>query len=163
MRTCFFALALLVSTMIFAQDRLPSTPLTNLDNQPVSLDSIVGKGKLTVISFWATWCAPCKKELDAIADVYPDWIEAYDVQIIALSIDDARTSTKVKPMVSQKMWDYMVLLDVNKDFYNALNISNVPYTILVDRQGNIVWRHSGYVPGGEAELEEKLKELTPGK
>jgi cytochrome c biogenesis protein CcmG, thiol:disulfide interchange protein DsbE len=145
--------------MTNAQQTLPRVAVTDIDGRPMSIDSIVGNGKITVISFWATWCAPCKKELDAIADVYEDWIKDYNVQLIAVSIDDARTSAKVKPMVGEKRWEYIVVLDANKDLNNALNVPNVPYTMLIDQNGNIVWTHSGYVPGGEEELEEKIAEL----
>ena len=158
-----FALSAVASFIILAsvsaQKNLPAVTLTNLDGQAVELSSLVGNGKITVISFWATWCSPCKKELDAIADIYEDWVKDYNAQLIAISIDDHRSVPKIKPMVAEKRWTYQVLLDTNKDLYNALNIANVPYTLLIDQNGQIVWLHSGYVPGGEEEIEEKIKAL----
>ena len=117
-------------------------------------------GKITVISLWATWCSPCKKELDAIAEIYPDWVEEYDMELVAITIDTRRALAKVKPMVQTKGWEYIVLSDANNQLRNALNFQTIPQTYLIDQNGEIVYTHSGYVPGDEYELEDKIKALT---
>ena len=117
-------------------------------------------GKITVISFWATWCAPCKKELDAIADVYEDWQAEYDVELVAVSIDTRRAAATIPAMVSSKGWEYTILKGKPTDLQNAFNFQTIPQTFLVDQEGNIVYHHNGYVPGDEYELEEKIKELA---
>ena len=108
-----------------------------------------------VISLWATWCVPCIKELDAISEVYQDWQDETEVSLIAISIDDARTVKRVKPMINGKGWDYTILLDTNNDVKRALGAATVPLTILV-KDGVIVYRHSGYAPGAEDELYEQI-------
>jgi peroxiredoxin len=110
-------------------------------------------------SFWATWCSPCKKELDAILDYYDEWREKYGMELIAVSIDDSRTAAKVPAMVAQKRWPYRILHDFNKEFQIAANVAQIPHTLVVDPKGNIVYEHTGYAPGDELELEEVLKEL----
>jgi cytochrome c biogenesis protein CcmG, thiol:disulfide interchange protein DsbE len=138
---------------------LPDATLKTLEGKSVSLKDYVGKGKITILSFWATWCAPCKKELDAIAEVYSDWQKDYNVQILAITIDTQRELPKVKPMVATKGWEYIILSDAAGQLKAALNFPAVPQTYVVDAKGNIVYEHSGYVSGDELELEKKLKAL----
>ena len=116
-------------------------------------------GKITVIRFWATWCSPCKKELDAIMDYYEEWQEKYGVELVAISVDDARSAAKVPAMVKEKGWKYRVLLDPAKELQTAANIQAVPHTFVLDQNGNIVFEHNGYTPGDELELEELFKTL----
>ncbi len=138
---------------------IPSVKVKDLNGNIVNTAELSNDGNPMVISFWATWCAPCKKELNAIHEVYEDWQDETGVKVIAVSIDDARSATRVKPYVNSVSWDNDVLLDVNGDFKRALNVNNVPQTFLVDGNGEIVWTHSGYSPGDEEELFEKIQEL----
>jgi len=139
---------------------LPEVDVKTLEGESVKITDLVGNGKVTVISFWATWCSPCKKELDAIGEIYPDWQEEFDVELIAITIDDARSLAKVPAMVETKGWEYTVLSDVKQDLKRALNFQTVPQTFLIDQEGNIVYTHSGYNPGDEFELEEKIAALV---
>ncbi|MBL7803639.1 MAG: TlpA family protein disulfide reductase [Saprospiraceae bacterium] len=151
---CFVALG------AFAQNKtLPSVNVKTLEGQTLNVQELGKSGKITIISFWATWCSPCKKELDAIKDYYEDWQKDYDVVLVAVSVDDARTAAKIPAMVEEKGWEYRVLIDSNKEFQQAANVASVPYTILLDQSGNIVFEHTGYAPGDELELEEKIKSL----
>jgi len=145
---------------IHAQGTLPNLTIESLEGKKVNIKELATNGKITVFSFWATWCKPCKKELNNIAEIYEEWQDNYDVQVIAVSIDDARTSSKVKTYVDGQSWDYTVLLDKNQDLKKSLNFQTVPFTLLVDRKGNIVDRHQGYVEGDEYTLEDKIKELA---
>jgi len=140
--------------------QFPSASVKTLEGKTVDVKDYLGNGKITVISFWATWCGPCKRELDAIADIYPDWQEDYNAQLLAITIDDARSLAKVPSMVETKGWEYIVLSDSNANLMNALNFRNVPQTYLIDGEGNIVYTHSGYNPGDEIELEDKIAALA---
>jgi len=140
--------------------QLPAVQVKTMEGQPVDFKSVADSGKLTVISFWATWCAPCIKELEAINEVYADWQKKYNVKLVAVSIDDMRTSKKVKPKVLAYGWTYEILLDENQDLARAMNVNNPPMTFIVDGKGNVVWSHQGYTPGAEEELEKKLQELS---
>ena len=143
----------------FAQKQLPDLMLNNLETQPISLrNDFSEKDKLYVFSFWATWCAPCINELEEMNDLQSEWKKTLNLEIIAVSTDDARTQKRVKPLVNGKNWNYSVLLDTNQDFKRALSIVNIPYTIVV-KNGNIVHVQNGYVPGNEDELFLKLKSL----
>ncbi len=155
----FFAFAIAFSSAQ-AQTALPSAELKTLDGKTVNLKDYLTTGKITVISFWATWCAPCKKELTAIADLYPEWQEKYNAQLLAVTIDTQRALAQVGPLVETEGWEYIILSDANNQLKNALNFQAIPQTYLVDQQGNIVYSHSSYVPGDEFELEAKIKALA---
>ncbi len=139
---------------------VPSVALKDLKGTTVNSDTFYNDGKPMIINFWATWCMPCKRELNNIAEVYPDWVEETGVKLIAVSIDDARSVSRVVPYVNGAAWGYEVYIDSNADLKRAMNVNNVPHTFLVDGNGKIVWQHNNYAPGDEFELYEKVKELV---
>ncbi len=142
-----------------AQTALPEVTLTNLEGKSIELKKeFAEKDKLYIFSFWATWCGPCINELDELNDVIEDWKKELNLQVVAISTDDARTQKRVKPLVNGKGWGYTILLDTNQDLKRALTIVNIPYTIVV-KNGQIVHIQNGYVPGSENELLAKLKQL----
>lgn len=150
-----------ITSAAFAQKKtLPDVAVQELSGKKVDIQDYAENGKVTVLSFWATWCVPCKKELDNIAEYYEDWQDDYDMELVAISVDNARSATKIKSVVDSKGWEYDVLSDKNGDLKRALNFQAVPYTIVIDQEGNIVYRHDGYVEGDEFELEEVLKKLS---
>ena len=160
MRSLLIVVLAFFAITLNAQDILPDVNIKTLDGETVNLQDYGSNEKITIISFWATWCSPCKKELDAIADMYEGWQEDYDVELLAITIDTQRALAKVPGMVESKGWDYTVLSDANQDLQKALNFQTVPYTLVVDKEGKIVYTHSGYLPGDEYELEDKLKEIA---
>ncbi len=152
---CFAA-----STMV-AQDQLPQIELKTLGGEKTLITDAVNPDKITILSFWATWCKPCKLELDNLAEVYEDWQNDYNVEIIAITIDDARQLMKVQPLVDMKQWEYTIFSDANRDLHKALGGVDIPYTVIV-KGGKILYTHSGYKLGDEEELEKKIKEwATP--
>jgi cytochrome c biogenesis protein CcmG, thiol:disulfide interchange protein DsbE len=155
----FFVLLFVVSTA-FAQEKLPNVVLKDINGNAINLSELSNNGKPIVINFWATWCAPCKRELNTISELYTDWVEETGVKIYAVSVDDQRTVDKVKPYVDASGWEYEILLDTNGDLKRALGINNVPFTLLLDGKGNIVWKHNNYNPGDEEELYKKIVELS---
>ncbi len=135
---------------------IPSTMLKDLNGNTVDTGTLSNDGKPILICFWATWCSPCKKELNTYAELYDDWKEETGVKIYAITIDDQRTVNSVKPYVNSVSWDYEVLLDVNKTFSQAMGVSMPPHTFLLDGTGNIIWQHVGYNAGDEEEIHEQL-------
>ncbi len=153
------ALLLLVGmTTTHAQKTVPSVSVKTLEGESVELMDYVRQQPLTIVSFWATWCSPCKKELDTYADLYDDWKEIFGVEILAITIDNQRAFPKVAPMVSAKQWPFVVLSDVNQQLKNALNFQTIPQTFLINQKGEVLYEHSGYIPGAELELEEKMEQ-----
>ena len=149
------------TTLSLSQNRtLPSVEVKTLDGENINIQEIENSGKPIVISFWATWCKPCKKELNAIAEVYEDWQEETGVKLIAISIDDTRSMSRVAPYVNASDWDYEVYLDPNGDLKRAMGVSTVPHTFLLNSKNKIVWQHKGYVDGDEDELLEQIEKIA---
>ncbi|MCF6213757.1 MAG: TlpA family protein disulfide reductase [Flavobacteriaceae bacterium] len=137
---------LLLFSATYAQS-LPYISLKTLENKGFQI-KLLEKEPLVIISFWATWCSNCIYELDEIKELYSDWQKQTGVKIIAVSIDDYRTISRVKPFVKSHQWPYKILLDTNQKLKRALNISNIPEIIIL-KKGKIVYQHSGYTPGNE--------------
>ena len=153
----------LAPSLLIAQAKLPSVTVQTLDGKKINTSTWSNNGKPIIVNFWATWGAPCKRELSAIADKYDTWQQETGVKLIAVSIDDARSMARVAPYVNGQDWDYDVVLDPNGDLKRALNVNNVPHTFLIDGKGAIVWQHNNYEPGDENELYQKVKELVGKK
>lgn len=158
LKVLFIVAFLAVVAMAQAQT-LPAVTLKDINGKTVQTDKLSNNGKPFIISFFATWCKPCNRELSAISEVYADWQEETGVKLIAVSIDQAQNINKVKPLVDSNGWEYDVLLDPNSDFKRALGIQMIPYVLIVDGQGNIVYKHNGYTDGAENDLIEKVREL----
>ena len=141
----------------FSQTTIPNTNLTTLDGKSVKIQDEISKDKITILSFWASWCVPCINELDAISEVYDEWQEDFNMELIAISTDDSRTQKRIRPMVNGKGWPYKILLDKNQELKRALNISTIPQTIIL-KDSKIIYIHSGYSPGVEDEFYEIIKE-----
>lgn len=160
MKKLFALVALMVVSMGVAQQKdLPSIQLKDLDGKMVNIADYNNVDKPVIISFWATWCGPCLKELGAIKEVYSDWQKETGVELVAVSIDDAKSVKRVRPLVNGKGWDYKVLLDDNHELKRAMNVANVPFTVIVHK-GKIVYKHTSYTPGVERELFNKVKALV---
>jgi peroxiredoxin len=149
-----------LSLLAFPQGVIPAGRVQDLNGKWIQSNKLATPGKCLILSFWATWCKPCIKELSAIYDNLPDWQKETGVELVAVSIDDSRSSAKVAPFVAGRGWDFRVVLDANGDLKRALNVINVPHTFLYDGEGKLVWQHTTYAEGDEAELFKKIKEFT---
>jgi len=152
---------LLLQNNLFSQDfkTLPKVTVKDLQGNSIEATSFNNDGKPFLIDFWATWCVPCIRELNNISKVYDKWQEETGIKLIAVSIDDSRSSKKVAPYVKGRGWKFEFFIDENSDLKRALNVSNPPHTFLVNGKGEIVWEHTGYADGAEEELISKVKEL----
>jgi thiol-disulfide isomerase/thioredoxin len=160
MKKHIFLIVLMMVVVVTANaQKLPSVVLKTIDGRSVQTDTLTNNGRPFIIDFFATWCKPCNRELNAIHEVYEEWQQETGVKIIAVSIDQAQNINKVKPLVDSYGWEYDVLLDPNGDLKRALGVQMIPYVLIVDGQGNIAYKHNGYTDGAENELIEKVREL----
>lgn len=155
------AIIFIFITNILAQEKtLPAIRLKTTEGKVVDMSILSNEGNPIVVSFWATWCKPCKEELNAIAEEYEEWQEETGVKLVAISIDNSRSSGRVEPYVNGQGWEYDVLLDPNGEFKRAMNVNNVPHTFLIDGKGKIVWDHNNYSAGDEEELYNQIKKYS---
>jgi peroxiredoxin len=157
----FFLSIVVMSLQLSAQNKtVPGTMVRDINGKKIAFNKAFTPGKVTLVSFWATWCIPCKQEIKAIKGKLPDWKKEVDFDYVTVSVDDARATAAVKTYATTQGWDWPVLLDPNSDLKRSLNFSNVPFTIIIGKDGKIAYMHTGYEEGGEAELFEKVKELN---
>lgn len=157
MKNILFSLALLVASVAAAQ--VPSVTVENSKGESVDTRSLLDEGTPMIVSFWSTSCKPCIRELDAVYDALPDWLEEADFRVVAVSTDDSRLLAKAKSFAEGRGWgeDFVLLFDKNQDFMRAMNVSVVPHVFVLDGKGKIVYSHTSYVPGNELELFEAVK------
>ena len=136
---------------------LPNITIKDLDGNSVNIQNIDNDSNPIILNFWATWCKPCKNELNNIDDLYQEWKDETNVKIIIVSVDDSRSSAKVKPYINSMGWTFEALSDQNRELARQLNVSTVPHTFLINGEGKIVYEHKGYITGDEDELYEQLK------
>jgi thiol-disulfide isomerase/thioredoxin len=159
----FLFLAVVSNSQETNKNTLPSIDVKTLDGQVFNTKDITNNGKPIILDFWATWCKPCVKELEAISDLYEEWQEETGVLVVAVSIDNSRSMSRVAPFVNAKSWEYMVLLDPNCKFKEAMNVVNVPHVFLLDGNGNVIHQHTSYADGDEEDLYELVKKVANGE
>ena len=160
MRTFLLSIALLISAAAYAQ--VPSVTVENAKGESVNTKTLLEEGKPMIVSFWSTSCKPCIRELDAIYDALPDWLEEVDFNVVAVSTDDSRLLAKAKSFAEGRGWgeEYTLLFDKNQDFMRAMNVSVVPHVFVIDANGKIVYSHTSYVPGNELDLFKEIKKCS---
>ncbi len=164
-RITLLLFSIFFSGIVFSQktlNKLPSIDIKTLTGETFNTSKITNEGPI-FLSFWATWCKPCIKELIAIDENYIDWQEETGLKVYAISIDDTKSMSRVAPFVNGRAWEFEVLLDANSDFKRAMNVINVPHSFILDKTGKIVWQHTSYSPGDEDEIYEILKKLSAGE
>lgn len=154
------AMLVVASVIANAQD-LPTTQIKDANTgKKLPFNEAIEKGKVTVISFWATWCVPCKKEIKNISLKLADWKKEADFNYITVSIDEARAEGIMRTYAIAQGWTFPYYIDVNSDLKRSLNFQSVPYTLIIGKDGKVAWRHIGYEEGGENEVFAKVKELA---
>ena len=128
----FFSLCTLLLVAAAVRAQLPSVQLKDLEGKTVDTSKLSNDGKPFVISFFATWCKPCNRELKAISEQYADWQDETGMKVIAVSIDQAQNINKVKPLVDGEGWEYEVLLDPNSEFRRAMGVQMIPHVFIID-------------------------------
>lgn len=151
--------AMILGSGLLSAQNLPDVSVEDIDGRSVSIKEVV-VGKPAVISFWGVTCKPCITELNALNEVMEEWLEDVDFDIIAVSVDDSRFSSRARSMAQGYDWQFKCVFDKNQDLKRAMNVSLTPQTFIVDASGKIVYSHSGYTPGSEQELYEKLIEIA---
>lgn len=147
-------------TVAVSMAQMPKVVLDDLNGTKVSVDTIGANGQPVIVDFFATWCGPCLREFSAITKVYEDWQKETNMRLVAISVDKAQALNEVKTLAKDNSWKWDVILDPDGKVARVFNVQSIPFTIIIDGKGNVVYRHTGYSPGAETELINKIKEIN---
>ena len=162
MKRIFSLLCLALAVATVTAQQLPDVKVENAQGKIVSV-RVLSQGKPMIIAYWSIACKPCIQELNAINDSLADWRAEADVDVIAVSVDDARLKATAKAIASSRGWEFICVYDENQELKRAMNVSLTPQSFVVDAEGNIIYSHSGYTPGSEQELFDKVVALKKGQ
>ena len=162
MKRFFSLLCLALAVSLASAQQLPDVKVENAQGKIVSVRDLA-PGKPLIIAYWSIACKPCIQELNAINDALADWRSEAEVEVVAVSVDDARLKASAKAIASSRGWEFICVYDENQDLKRAMNVSLTPQSFVVDAEGNIIYSHSGYTPGSEQELFDKIVELKKGQ
>lgn len=158
---CLIFILILFSLVTHAQ--LSGSQLKDIQGKTIQSENLfTDNNRPVVLCFWATWCRPCLQELEAINEAMDDWQDKMKFKVIAISVDNARSSSKVPALVKARDWQFDVYIDENSDLKRSLNVSEVPFCCIINNR-EIVWKHTGHNPGSEELIFEKLTELSNRK
>lgn len=155
-----FFLLLITPTFIQGDAKISSAPnfvAKDLSGTRVELKEVLKNGPV-LMSFWATWCKPCIKELGELQKVYKKY-HGKGFEILAVDVDGPRSASKVRSVVKGLGWDFPVLWDESKDIYRSYQVLGIPHTVLINTAGEIVYTHTTYRPGDEEIIKKKIEEL----
>ena len=126
-------------------------------NKKVEISELY-KNKNIIFNFWNLACIPCRKEMKHL-NVFNKKYNEYNFEVISINMDTPRSLSKVKSFIKSKNYSFTVLNDPRSELFRKLGASIMPFTVLVDKNGNIISRHTGYNPGDELKLEKELIEI----
>jgi thiol-disulfide isomerase/thioredoxin len=161
-RILTLAATLFITLVAQAQSSgLPATQVKDVSTgKKIAFNEAFTPGKVTLVSFWATWCVPCKKEIKNVREKMTGWQKEAEFNYLTVSIDESRAEGLVRSYAKSQGWDFPYYIDPNGDLKRSLNFQNVPFTVIVDKNGKVAFTHTGYEEGGEEEVFARVKELA---
>jgi hypothetical protein len=145
-----------------AQSGLPAAMLKSMRGKTASFSSLTQKDSLILVCFWSVNADETINELNAINAQYDKWKETVKFKFMAVSVDEGKTANRVRPAVIGNEWTFDAFVDINGDLRKALNSNNLPQAFII-KNGKIVYQQSGYEPGTENYLFQKLAHAVNGK
>jgi cytochrome c biogenesis protein CcmG/thiol:disulfide interchange protein DsbE len=137
----------------------PDFTLPNLQAKDVALSELLKNGPV-IVDFWATWCKPCVKAFPELQEVFDNYKDC-GLQLLAISIDGPKSASRVAELVKSRGNTFEVLLDPGQQVARKFHVTSVPRTVLIDKNGQIVYAVTGYRPTNRAELEKAVGALFP--
>ena len=154
-----FVLVAIIFTAIYADKQrdimLPDLSVKLLDGKQVRLSVLLEEGPL-LVSFWATWCAPCKKEMIFLEEFHQKYSEN-SFRVLAISTDSPKSMSKVKSYIRAKKYTFLVGIDPNQEIAKKMNALLMPTTLILNKDRKVSWYHQGFIPGDEKEIEAQIR------
>jgi peroxiredoxin len=129
----------------------PNFILENLDRDIIELNNYLGDGPI-LLCFWSSCCKSAVAQLEAFSSLYEKYGDKNFV-ILAIATDDEKTVAKVKPYIKIKKFEFPVLYDTDGNLARTYYAFDVPFSVLIDSSGKIIYSHLGYMKGDEIEVE----------
>lgn len=145
-----------VTTLLYAQDKF-DLKLNSINNEEIQLKKMYTNGPL-LVNFWATWCQPCKAEIPHLTRLLEKYSEK-GLSIVGINQDSQKSVAKVKSFISAHKIEYPIVLDTNNEIFSRINGQVLPYSLLINKQGEITFKHTGYNAGDEKKIEEEILKL----
>jgi cytochrome c biogenesis protein CcmG/thiol:disulfide interchange protein DsbE len=161
MRKIFLAALLSVISLPSFAQTIPDVQVEVKGGRKVLISDLIPKDTMVIVSFWATWCGPCMKELDELNYIYPTLTKSYPIKILAISTDDRRNSRKVFPKAAGSGWEFDVAIDENQEVARLMNVNSIPMLFLIDQFGKIAYSHQGYTPASLETLLDEIDKIYP--
>ncbi len=157
--TLLLALLLLLRSPYLLAQALPPSSVTDLRTaRSVSFSELAPKGKFTLICFWATWCLPGKRQIKTIVRNLPQWHRIADFNFITIAEDHQSIDGLELRYARSQKWQFPHYLDETNALKSSLKFHALPYTIIIDRKGSIIYSHTGYIEGEN--LHQELKRIA---
>jgi peroxiredoxin len=137
----------------------PATPAPDFNLHAMSGSNLRLKeqrGRVVMVNFWATWCAPCRQEMPQLVRLYEKY-RATGFVLIGVNVDD--DSSKAVEVAKKLGVTFPVVLDADKTVSKLYDVSTMPSTVLIDRDGKVRYVHRGYLAGYEDNYEKQIREL----
>jgi len=129
--------------------QLPSVKVADSrTGKVVPFNSVVKRGRVSLITFWGTWCTHGKHQVKTIAAKLPEWHKHVDFDFVAIAEDQVGTEGLVSKYVAINNWSFPCYTDAAAGLKPSLGFFALPYTIVVDRNGKVVYKYTGYENGG---------------
>jgi len=151
---------LVIQQSLYSQDKV-NFSVSTIDNREIELSELYNKGPL-LVNFWALWCEPCKVEMRVLKKLYEKYKDK-GFMIVGINQDSPKSVSKVRSYISSQKINFPVALDPNNQYLQKLNGQSIPYSLLFNGEGEIVYKSVGYLPGDEIKLEKEIQKLLVGK
>ena len=144
----------LASAAVATQAAAPDFTLKSMNGPNLRLAE--QRGRVVMVNFWATWCGPCRQEMPQLDKLYQRY-KASGFMLLGVNVDD--DVRKAGDVAAKLGVTFPVLLDTDKAVSKLYDLSTMPSTVLIDRDGKVRYLHRGYLAGYEDNYDKQIREL----
>jgi peroxiredoxin len=144
----------LATGAVATQTAAPDFTLRTMNGPNVRLAE--QRGRVVMVNFWATWCGPCRQEMPQLDRLYQKY-RASGFVLLGVNVDD--DARKAGEVAAKLGVTFPVLLDTDKAVSKLYDLSTMPSTVLIDRDGKVRYLHRGYLAGYEDNYDKQIREL----